>query len=192
MSTDPLDSKAEWDCDTCKKKINSEEICDLIAKLEAEVEILPTTKEALEEELIRLKKYLHPNHCIMLDVKFTLVQLYGRQRLNLYEEMMFEARRKKQLCQDVLDGMEMIIRGKFRLRGMFLFELYVVSLYEVKQEQSAAKLKKEEFRQRLRSLRPILDECIEILSWEPQATLEGERCAMAKDYIVRLDAMIKC
>ncbi len=78
--------------------------------------------------------------------------------------------------------------GRFRLRGMFLFELYVVSLFLLKKE--GADMSVEERLKELEGMRDQLEESVEILSWEPPDSMEGHRCAMARQYLKSLESMI--
>ena len=74
------------------------------------------------------------------------------------------------------------------MRGMFLFELYVVSVFLAKKDES---LRGEALRRTLSDLKSVLQEAIEILSYEPENTLEGMRCKSAQEYMKNLDVMIK-
>ena len=88
--------------------------------------------------------------------------------------------------------MDKVTPGKFRLRGMFLFELYVVSLFLLKKEsESSSSSSASERLPRLEALRTQLSEAEEILSWEPPQSVEGRRCAVARDYATALDNMVE-
>lgn len=78
---------------------------------EAEIESLPMDKDRYEDQLVRLQKLLHPNHSLILDLKCTLCQLYGRENRGSEADMLVEARRKKELCLQVLETMDMVIPG---------------------------------------------------------------------------------
>ena len=190
--SDSLDERSDWKCDNCTHRIDFESAGEIAAKLEAQVEELPFEKVAYEKQLKYLEEHLHPNHSIATDVKFSLVQLYGRARLADEAAMIREGKRKRQLCNEVLDLMAEITPGKFRLRGMFLCELYVVSMYLLRQEASSGRKKMSAISpDKLKQLRPLLTESIEILSWEPPDSVEGERCHLARDYLATLDINIK-
>ena len=173
--------------------MTSEAVADLVASFETELEAIPKEKAVVEQFLAeKLLKTFHPNHSVIMDAKFILVQLYGRNRLKDEAVMIREGRRKQELCRQILDVMSLVLPGKVRLRGMFLCELYVVSMYLLRQElESKTKTLSAIKADKLKALRPLLTESIEILSWEPRESIEGDRCRLARDYLFTLDANIE-
>lgn len=73
---------------------------------------------------------------------------------------------------------------------MFLFELYVVSMYLLKKEDKFSGVQKQ-LLERLLDLRSVLSEAQEILGYEAPSTIEGARAKTAGEYRVRLDDMIR-
>ena len=69
-------------------------------------------------------KILHPNHHVMIDLEFTLVQLYGRERSKppstqngpdskAHEQAMVrDAKRKLELCEKVISVISKLMPGK--------------------------------------------------------------------------------
>ena len=59
----------------------------MIEELEKETHSIKMDKELYEQMLGRFSRILHPNHHIMIDLEFTLIQLLGRKPspLNLSE-----------------------------------------------------------------------------------------------------------
>ena len=55
--------------------LKAKDVEELIETLEKEVSNLPLEKDPYEEKLKVYEKLLHPNHHIMIDLKFTLVQV---------------------------------------------------------------------------------------------------------------------
>ncbi len=76
--------------------------------------------------------------------------------------MMAEALRKKDLCESVISIMDKITPGRFRLRGMFLSELYGIILFLSKKSYDAGDLTQQEFIEKLEYARDILDEATEV------------------------------
>lgn len=72
---------------------------------------------------------------------------------------------------------------------MFLFELYVVSMYLLKREEKS--LTQSQFLENLLKLKTILTEAQEILGYEAPSTIEGARAKTALEYGVRLENMIR-
>ena len=81
--------------------MTNDQVSDVIARLEAENEALPLEKEALEAQLERLSNFVHSNHQLRIDLKFSLVQLYGRDRLDCQKLLSEEAEKKLRVCKDV-------------------------------------------------------------------------------------------
>ena len=190
MTTDPLDFKADWQCSKCKAVTTSDEIEELIEVLEREVSSLPMSKVKYEDTLARYSKVLHPNHHVMIDLEFTLVQLYGREKSDSQEEMVREAKRKLHLCEKVLGVIGKIMPGYFRMRGMFLSEMYGIILYLARRDFEAEVIDDREFLRQLKSAGALLDESIKILSFEPINTMEGSRCQTALEFRQQLDKLI--
>lgn len=60
----------------------------------------------------------HPRHSILLSIKHTLAQLYGRVEGYTIDELpdiMLE--RKLELCREVLSALDVISPGETRMRG---------------------------------------------------------------------------
>ena len=81
LSTQPINTFANWKCGHCGNTLKSKDIEELIETLEKEVSELPLDKDVYEEKLKVYEKLLHPNHHIMIDLKFTLVQVKSIDKL---------------------------------------------------------------------------------------------------------------
>ena len=201
---DPLDASSAWGCDRCGREESAADAAATVAALEEESEQLQKeqandggeeehTRESMEALLAKMSRFLHPNHHAATDLKFCLVQMYGNRRAPA-ATLLQEGRRKQSLCQEVLAVMEKVTPGRFRLRGMFLFELYVVSLFLFKKEEEdpgSPPSPPSERMRRLEALRAHLEEAEEILSWEPAGSVEGRRRAVAVNYLGTLDNMLE-
>ena len=75
LTTSPTNIYANWKCNNCQHVLKSKEVEELIETLEKEVSELPLDRDVYEEKLKSYSKLLHPNHHIMIDLKFTLVQV---------------------------------------------------------------------------------------------------------------------
>ncbi len=140
--------------------------------------------------MAKMTRFLHPNHHACVDIKFSLAQLYGRARASDVR-LIHEGRRKQMICIEILEVMSRVCPGMFRLRGMFLFELYVVSLFLLKKDAEEGEGSDLRLRlARLEGLRRDLVEAVEILSWEPPGSAEGRRCAVAREYLKSLEVMV--
>ena len=74
-SSKSTDICADWKCDSCGQVLGSKEVEEVIDTLEKEVSMLPLERDVYEEKLKSYAKMLHENHHIMVDLKFTLVQV---------------------------------------------------------------------------------------------------------------------
>ena len=75
LSTNPTNTFANWKCDASGCIMKVKEVEEIIETLENEVSLLPMEVDIHEEKLNAYKKMLHPNHHIMIDLKFNLVQV---------------------------------------------------------------------------------------------------------------------
>ena len=75
LSTNPTNTFSNWKCTACGNIMKVKEIEEIIETLENEVSLLPMEVDIHEEKLKAYKKLLHPNHHIMIDLKFNLVQV---------------------------------------------------------------------------------------------------------------------
>lgn len=75
LSTNPTNTFANWKCDTCGLTLKAGDVEEIIETLEKEVSLLPLERDVYEDKLKVYGKLLHPNHHIMVDLKFTLVQV---------------------------------------------------------------------------------------------------------------------
>lgn len=198
ISSDPLKSDANWVCQKCGATLASDEVEGLVDALEKEASGLPLDKQAFEDTLARFSQVLHPNHHIMVDLEFTLVQLYGRDRASvpaaagpgratLVEQ---EAPRKLELCEKVLGILAILMPGQFRLRGMFLSELYGFRLFDAKRRFEDGLLDGVAFLRALQEARAILEEALLILSHEPANTVEGARCQTVRELLAQNEKLI--
>merc|ERR1712223_257112 len=206
---DSLKDASDWKCSDCSFLLSHDEVRHLIEELEKEASSLPLNKRVYEKTLERFSRILHPNHHIMVDMEFTLIQLLGRQpssKSNQFneqdgsksvengsskDEMMSEAHRKLALCKKVLDLIGVLTPGKVRMRGMFLSETYGIITYLARHAFNAGEITSDEYLSRLRSCSVFLEEAIEILSYEPEGTIEASRLKIAKDFRVYLGKIVK-
>ena len=90
-----------------------------------------------------------------------LFQLYGRDQPSK-EEMMSHALRKKELCESVINVMDKIIPGRFRLRGMFLSEMYGILFFLAKRAYENGDIDRHQFLNKLQHAKIVLDESMEV------------------------------
>ena len=87
--------------------------------------------------------------------------MYGRDQPNK-EDMMKHALRKKELCESVMNVMDKIIPGRFRLRGMFLSEMYGILFFLARTAHDKGEIDSEECLNRLEIAKKVLEESITV------------------------------
>ena len=87
--------------------------------------------------------------------------MYGRDQPSK-EEMMSHALRKKELCESVINVMDKIIPGRFRLRGMFLSEMYGILFFLAKRAYENGDIDRHQFLNKLQHAKIVLDESMEV------------------------------
>ena len=75
---------------------------------------------------------------------------------------MKHALRKKELCESVMSVMDKIIPGRFRLRGMFLSEMYGILFYLAKSAWDNREIDRDECLNRLDIAKKVLEESITV------------------------------
>ena len=81
ISTNPLDTSANWKCEECDHTIPGRQISWGNDSIRQEITALDKTKpQYLEEFLEKYKDALHPNNWHVLEVKYALSQMYGNMK----------------------------------------------------------------------------------------------------------------
>ena len=136
ISSDVKKLEADWKCTSCSFSITSERVATLTLKVKEESNkvddlcwghyntsgVVPHGESSINQHEEFLKKHenvtLHPNHVFLIDKKYTLAKMYGRmvgyEADVLSDELL---RRKRQLCEDVLQVFNIIMPGRTRKRG---------------------------------------------------------------------------
>lgn len=152
--------------------IDSEVKC--LAELETSLENIQSCEEVLKKYL----KILHPNHFLILSLKENLIDMYGWQLGNNNENEFVIAQsleRKIELCRDVLKLLDVIQPGLNRGRGMIIYEIYTSMGATLKKHWKTMPNRKEY----VNEMKHFFDECVMILEWEDETSLEyylGEMC----------------
>ena len=84
--------------------------------------VVPQGDSSINQHEEFLKKHenvtLHPNHVFLIDKKYTLAKMYGRMPGYMADVLSDELlRRKRKLCEDVLQVFNKIMPGRTRKRG---------------------------------------------------------------------------
>ena len=204
----PLDSETLWICSSCSITLENTRVKELIDTLENECQSLPPEKSHYESQVAKLKDILHPNHNLILDLEFSLCQMYGRERLDTQAEMVADGLKKRDICLHLLEVMDAVTPGMFRMRGMVLFDLYVVSMFLLKsgtnprltswwksgtgdqRSDPGKKMSQLEVKSELEVMQDVLRESADILGFEPPDSIEGKRAKTARTNVNYITDMI--
>ena len=197
------DILSDWSCTNCNKLFPVSKISNVCGAIKEHGQKLEYTKERAEECGIDaheafLKKYkpvLHPNHVILIRAKYSLAKMYGRmegyEANNLSLELL---ERKRQLCEEVLGVLDVIMPGSVRMRGVMLYELhlpYVMIANRQLQAGPGGGADPAKICANLKKGLKYLKQGIEILKLQPENSFEAKIVAGAKDSLVELENWVK-
>ncbi|XP_064542028.1 SET domain-containing protein SmydA-8 isoform X2 [Drosophila montana] len=194
----PTAMNSSWNCRACDHSTSSEEVRQIVAALQAEVnavqalEMGPKRLEESERLLRKYKSLLHPSHYIATSLRQLLIEMYGRvqgyEMVQLTDQLL---ERKASLCREVLRVLNIFEPGLSRARAMNLYELHVPLVLLAKSGFIASKLSGGELRARLVDAIDLLKECVEILQHEDQRSQEGILCGVAKQALQQLTISVE-
>lgn len=133
LPIDPLKETSDWKCNQCPVQIEADQVNFLLSKIGEEVDDAMERKASIKqmEDLIsKLLTFLHPNHYFLLQLKHSLIQMYGHFKgyaTHQLSDMILAE--KIETCRQMMKVIETLDPDSFRL------SLYAaVVLYE---QQSA-------------------------------------------------------
>ncbi|VVC87245.1 unnamed protein product [Leptidea sinapis] len=200
LASDPLDNESKWKCTDlkCGFETSSAAMRKMLAVIQAEVDqldALQPTPEAIEMREAFLEKYksvFHPRHSILLSVKYTLAELYGRVEgytIDELPDLMLE--RKVEMCRLLLTTLDVILPGDTRMRGMMLYELHAPLMYLARSEFSAGLITQEQLKTRLEEPMKCLAGAAKILQREDPQSPEGTIGFIASQSLEQLKASVE-
>ena len=175
------DPEAVWKCNKCPFESSAENVNRLLKTLQSEIDSANSV-ESMENLLEKYKSILHSNHYIMISIKNALIDSYGHVSGHLLSELPDALlRRKVELCEEVLGILNVFEGGKSRARGLMLYEMHAPLVLHAKSRYEAGELTKDEYLRQLENAHAVLNECLEIISWEDEnffKTLKMAKCSM--------------
>ena len=76
--------------------------------------------------------------------------------------MIKHALRKKELCESVIEVLDKVIPGRFRMRGMFLSEMYGILFFLAKRAYENGDIDQRIFLKKLEDAKDVLEESMEV------------------------------
>jgi hypothetical protein len=178
-----------WRCNKCSLEDKAENVKRLLKALQDEIESTNAV-ESMENLLEKYKSVLHSNHFIMISLKNALIDSYGHVKGYLLSELPDALlRRKIELCQEVLEILDIFEKGKSRARGLMIFELHAPVVLLAKSRFHSGDLSQPEYLRQLEKAREMLSESLEILSWEDESFCKA--LVMARKSMDVLEGLIR-
>ena len=118
------DPEAEWNCTHCENTIRGSTTMRIFTAIQADLDRVDGMEQdasAIEarEQLFRsYRSVLHPRNALLTMLRVSLAQMYGKVEgytMDLLPDVLYE--RKIELCQHVLQNVNVIEPGYARLRG---------------------------------------------------------------------------
>ncbi|KAG6451401.1 hypothetical protein O3G_MSEX007112 [Manduca sexta] len=200
VSSNPLENEAPWKCSdrSCGFQTSADAMRKILNVVQAEVEQLdalepgPQAIEQREATIMKYKTVFHPRHSILLSIKHTLAQLYGRvdgYSIDELPDVMLE--RKAEFCRLVLKTLDVISPGDTRMRGMMLYELHAPLMFLSRNEFAAGIITQEQLKERLQDPIRCLADAARILMREDPQSPEGITGLIAQQSMEQLKASVE-
>lgn len=175
-----LDESTEWHCSDCSFTTSNECIQKSLSLIEAEIESLEGDNDAnnindnIRDYEIHLTKYgriLHPNHFLQVKVKEILIVLYAFRlgSKNDFQSDMAEClERRLELCQCILDLLNIFQPGLNRAKSMILYEIYSSTIALIKVNWNSLENRDEQ----IADVNKLIGEYLDVLKWEDPTSVE--------------------
>ena len=170
----PLLQESNYRCDTCQAELLVEEVTHLETKLKDELEqCYRDDSEALEQVLTRYEDRLHPQHWLMLIIKWLLVTTWGRvdgvRHAQLSEETL---ERKLRYARQYLAALDIVDRGISHNRGATLWEIHSVTSYLANKRMQEDRLAPIKFIEKIQECLDTVREVLFTLQFNKENTNE--------------------
>ena len=183
----PLDQLSHYTCDRCEASLQVDQVARLESDMKDELELCyRDDTEALESLLSRYQARLHPQHWLMLIIKWLLVTSWGRldglRHSQLTEDIL---ERKLTYARQYLAALDIVDGGMSHNRGATLWEIHSVRSYLANKRMQEDRLAPVKFCE-------ILAECLDTVR-EVLFTLQFNKENSNEDMIRRaaLDTEVK-
>ncbi|KAI9589935.1 SET domain-containing protein SmydA-8 [Glossina fuscipes] len=188
-SSNPLVQEAEWRCDKCDFIMNSQDVVQLLEKLNNILDSIDVHDvQGLENFMKRYSVLLGSNHYLLLYVKYTLCQIYGRIEGYLLSDMSLEdLKRKEKYCREFLQVADILQPGLSKLRGLIMYELHAPIMMISQHLCSQHLITRKDFNKRLREVIELLKESSLILQMEPKGSNDYQMGLAAEEGLKQLE-----
>ncbi|CAG7726755.1 unnamed protein product [Allacma fusca] len=192
---DALNPESKWKCLSCGEVYPVKYASSIAEKIGREAEEFQEKRgdaDAEEDFLRKYSKVLAKNHFYLLEIKVELAQLYGRtagEPLPMLPPQ--KLLRKKVLCEELLKVFNIIVPGFNRLRALILYEYQAAIATLSKLKHSIGDISTKAHIDDLARCKQLITEVVQVLSWEPELSVEYRRCEGAKRELADLDETVE-
>ncbi|XP_050298383.1 SET domain-containing protein SmydA-8-like [Anthonomus grandis grandis] len=186
VSSNPLDDTCEWKCTHCDYKTHGRAVRKVFAAIQNEIDQVEYVggSEGIQQRETIFRKYksvLHPKNAYMTILRSALTQLYGKAEGYTLEDLPdIILERKIELCQQLLEVLDVIEPGMSRIRGITLYELHGPLMIHARHQYQYGALDRDDFKGKLQQSVETLRKAVEILKHEPVSQPEGQLGQMAQ------------
>ncbi|XP_073829110.1 SET and MYND domain containing, arthropod-specific, member 4 [Musca autumnalis] len=187
-STNPLDQEADWKCDKCPFRLESQSVVKLLDKINNDLESIDVHDiPGLENFLKRYSGLLGENHYLLLSAKYSLCQLYGKIEGYLLPDLSLEdLKRKQNYCQDFLKVIDILEPQLTRLRGLIMYELHAPMLMLGQKLMMSHLMTQRDFGKIIKEVVHLLKESAKILKMEPPGSAEHQMGLAAEEALEKM------
>uniref|UniRef100_A0A182R8I9 SET domain-containing protein n=1 Tax=Anopheles funestus TaxID=62324 RepID=A0A182R8I9_ANOFN len=191
LPVNPLNHESEWLCQQCPNGMSCESVIMLLEKLSRQLGCIGAKDVDGLETFLRIQStVLHDNHYLLLSVKHSLCELYGKIESYLIPQLSpDQLKRKEILCRDLLEVVDQLEPGLSRLKGTIMYELHVPLLIESGQQFQRGIIQRTELRRRLKEVQKLLKESEKILSLEPEGSPEHSIAEAAREALENMGSV---
>jgi len=163
-----------YQCGECLDRVTWANVSALEDQLTQQIEsTYRNDVEGLEMVVATAEENFHPHHCLVLIVKWLLLNLYGRKAGYLNYQLSRERLlRKVQYCQEYLSVLDVIDSGISHNRGITLWELYSAEMNLISQAWNQQKIGKSMFVRGIKKMIGYLDQAQFCLNLSQPETFE--------------------
>ncbi|CAG9767133.1 unnamed protein product [Ceutorhynchus assimilis] len=173
----PTNDDENWICNKCNSTVPNLLVNSLLDKIGKEISDLDKNNVSKCKAFInKLKGILPSNNFHLVDVKLALSQLIGQTMGGLAQVSNEDLELKRSICEELIKLTETIIPSEKRVRGLLKFEHHA-SLAELARRSNK---NNQQIKLILKESALNLQDCIELLKYEPKILPEGQICEQAR------------
>ncbi|KAK0098482.1 hypothetical protein PV326_008080 [Microctonus aethiopoides] len=168
----PYGKEKNWQCKKCRNLLSGRLIKTCLDLTKMQINQADVSIKELENLVKKLSSTFHPHHFLMVNLKQKLLTLYRSDcgRLNPSKKMLC---RVIELCNEILDVLEIVEPGISRLKGLMLYEIHMPIVILANRNYVAREITSEELSKQLELAENCLKRSLTMLLLEPATTPEG-------------------